>query len=61
MPNNLLVQFQSAIPPLDDVARKGSAGRIAIIGGSKNYTGAPYYASMVSCGFSIDNLIAIKF
>lgn len=38
--------FQSAIPALNDQARKGTAGRIAIVGGSKNYSGAPYYAAM---------------
>lgn len=40
--------FQSVIPPMNESARKGTAGRIAIIGGSKNYTGAPYYSAMSS-------------
>ena len=41
-----LKTFQSVIPVMSESARKGSAGRIAIIGGSKNYTGAPYFAAM---------------
>ena len=41
--------YQDIIPncilPLDDSSYKGSSGRIAVIGGSALYTGAPYYAS----------------
>ena len=40
--------FQSIIPPLNETARKGTSGRIGIVGGSKDYKGAPYYASMAS-------------
>lgn len=40
--------FYLVIPPLNDSARKGTAGRIGIIGGSKNYTGAPYFSAMSS-------------
>ena len=37
------------IPNLDDNdLRKGNNGRICIIGGSEEYTGAPYYASMAA-------------
>ena len=43
-----LKTFQSVIPAMNESARKGTAGRIAIIGGSKNYTGAPYF-SAISC------------
>ncbi|XP_013791909.2 ATP-dependent (S)-NAD(P)H-hydrate dehydratase-like [Limulus polyphemus] len=34
------------IPPLTFVAHKGQAGRIGIIGGSREYTGAPYFAGI---------------
>ena len=34
------------IPPLDPARKKGENGRIAIIGGSYEFTGAPYYAAM---------------
>lgn len=33
-------------PSLDGSGHKGSSGRIAVLGGSKDYTGAPYYAGM---------------
>ena len=38
--------FHSMIPSLDEGLHKGSAGRIGIIGGSRFYCGAPYYAAM---------------
>jgi ATP-dependent NAD(P)H-hydrate dehydratase len=34
------------IPPLISSLHKGEAGRICVIGGCKEYTGAPYYASV---------------
>ncbi|XP_054718958.1 ATP-dependent (S)-NAD(P)H-hydrate dehydratase-like [Uloborus diversus] len=34
------------IPPLSSDYHKGQAGRIGIIGGSKDYTGAPYFAAI---------------
>jgi ATP-dependent NAD(P)H-hydrate dehydratase len=34
------------VPPLKESLHKGQAGRIAVIGGSEEYTGAPYYASI---------------
>jgi len=33
------------IPPLSPDAYKGQAGKIAVIGGCKEYTGAPYFAA----------------
>lgn len=33
-------------PPLEDGRHKGQAGRIGIIGGSLEYTGAPYFAGI---------------
>lgn len=40
--------FQPCIPLLDETLHKGSAGRVGIIGGSRFYCGAPYYAAMSS-------------
>ena len=39
---------------MNETARKGTSGRIGIVGGSKDYTGAPYYASMASLRVSGD-------
>lgn len=42
-------------PPLTSTSHKGSSGRIAILGGSDRYTGAPYYAaqSALHCGVDL--------
>ncbi|KAG7339649.1 ATP-dependent (S)-NAD(P)H-hydrate dehydratase [Nitzschia inconspicua] len=42
------------IPPLSGDNYKGSSGRIGILGGSKRYTGAPYYAAMASLKVGAD-------
>lgn len=36
----------SIIPPLNDRFHKGQAGRIGVIGGSREFTGAPYFSSI---------------
>lgn len=41
-------------PPLDFKAHKGQSGRIGILGGSKDYTGAPFYAAMASLRVGAD-------
>lgn len=42
----LLSFFRAVIPTLDSNLHKGQNGRICIVGGSADYTGAPYYAAM---------------
>lgn len=36
----------SIIPPLNDHFHKGQAGRVGVIGGSREFTGAPYFSSI---------------
>lgn len=54
----LIVLF-CKVPQLTSKAHKGEAGRIGIIGGSLEYTGAPYYAGIaalkVGCGKFLQN------
>lgn len=40
--------FESVVPPLTAEKHKGEAGRIGVIGGSKDYTGAPYFAAITA-------------
>lgn len=40
-----LDQIKQIIPPLAEHRYKGQAGKIAIIGGCREYTGAPFFAS----------------
>jgi ATP-dependent NAD(P)H-hydrate dehydratase len=40
--------FKKALPPMDKHMHKGQAGRIGVIGGCEEYTGAPYFAAKSS-------------
>jgi ATP-dependent NAD(P)H-hydrate dehydratase len=40
--------MKKAVLPMSEDSQKGSSGRIAVLGGSARYTGAPYYAAMAS-------------
>jgi ATP-dependent NAD(P)H-hydrate dehydratase len=40
--------LNKCILPLSSNSHKGSSGRVAVVGGSARYTGAPYYAAMAS-------------
>ncbi|MBW0499099.1 hypothetical protein O181_038814 [Austropuccinia psidii MF-1] len=42
------------IPPLDGSLHKGQAGRVAVVGGSKDYTGAPFFSSYSSLRLGAD-------
>eukprot|EP00188_Purpureofilum_apyrenoidigerum_P002362 Plantae.Rhodophyta-Purpureofilum_apyrenoidigerum.ctg2462.p1 GENE.Plantae.Rhodophyta-Purpureofilum_apyrenoidigerum.ctg2462~~Plantae.Rhodophyta-Purpureofilum_apyrenoidigerum.ctg2462.p1 ORF type:complete len:373 (-),score=49.50 Plantae.Rhodophyta-Purpureofilum_apyrenoidigerum.ctg2462:49-1167(-) len=44
--DSVLKKFGEVVPPLVHSKHKGQAGRVAILGGSIEYTGAPYFASM---------------
>lgn len=43
-----LDMIKRLIPPLTDTARKGQMGKVGILGGSQDFTGAPFYAGMAS-------------
>jgi ATP-dependent NAD(P)H-hydrate dehydratase len=42
----LLEAFRSLIPAVSYTSYKGQSGKIGVIGGSEEYTGAPYFAAM---------------
>ena len=44
----LLDQIELLIPKSSVGAYKGQAGKLTVIGGCKEYTGAPYFASMTA-------------
>lgn len=52
----LKIVFQPLIPPLTlGTSRyKGQNGRIVVIGGSRDYTGAPYYAGQSALKYGAD-------
>ncbi|KAF9998621.1 hypothetical protein BGZ79_007703 [Entomortierella chlamydospora] len=39
-------QYRSLIPPLSSGLHKGQGGRVGILGGSADYTGAPFFSGM---------------
>jgi ATP-dependent NAD(P)H-hydrate dehydratase len=45
---------QQVIPPLTASQHKGSMGRIGVIGGSIDYSGAPYYAAISALKMGAD-------
>ena len=36
------------LPKLEKTMHKGASGKVGVVGGSKDYTGAPYYAATAS-------------
>ncbi|XP_003737248.1 ATP-dependent (S)-NAD(P)H-hydrate dehydratase [Galendromus occidentalis] len=44
----------SIVPPLDFNLHKGQCGRVAVVGGSDIYTGAPYYVGMSALRLGAD-------
>jgi ATP-dependent NAD(P)H-hydrate dehydratase len=44
----MMAQLRSLIPPLNGVLHKGQSGRVGVLGGALDYTGAPYFASISS-------------
>ncbi|KAJ3287334.1 hypothetical protein HK104_008650 [Borealophlyctis nickersoniae] len=52
--SSLIASIKKFIPPLTEALHKGQAGRIAVIGGSEDYTGAPYFAGIASLKVGAD-------
>lgn len=50
----LLALFKPVIPKLCNDKYKGQNGRIGIVGGSLEYTGAPYFAAMTAMRVGAD-------
>lgn len=46
--------LRTLAPTLSPTAHKGQAGRMVIIGGSKPYTGAPYFSAMTTMKLGVD-------
>ena len=45
-PSPLLATLRLLVPALTAERYKGQAGKIAVVGGCADYTGAPYYAAI---------------
>ncbi|GMK55268.1 hypothetical protein CspeluHIS016_0203240 [Cutaneotrichosporon spelunceum] len=51
---HLLSLVRRMIPPLSPNLHKGQAGRIGVLGGSGDYSGAPFFAAMGAMRFGAD-------
>ncbi|ORY88149.1 Ribokinase-like protein [Leucosporidium creatinivorum] len=50
----ILAECRKLIPPLSQELHKGQAGRIGVVGGSADYAGAPFFASMSTLRLGAD-------
>nr|XP_020464989.1 ATP-dependent (S)-NAD(P)H-hydrate dehydratase isoform X1 [Monopterus albus]XP_020464990.1 ATP-dependent (S)-NAD(P)H-hydrate dehydratase isoform X1 [Monopterus albus] len=62
MDDDVLSVVKSIIPPLTSKKHKGQDGRIGIIGGCQDYTGAPYFAaiSALKVGADLSHVFCTK-
>ncbi|XP_029980434.1 ATP-dependent (S)-NAD(P)H-hydrate dehydratase isoform X2 [Sphaeramia orbicularis] len=62
MDDDILSLVKSIIPPLTSKKHKGEDGRIGIIGGCQDYTGAPYFAaiSALKVGADLSHVFCTK-
>ncbi|MCO5591544.1 hypothetical protein L7F22_045530 [Adiantum nelumboides] len=51
---SLLAEVKQLIPPLSAEMHKGQAGRVAVVGGCLDYTGAPFFSAMTSMRLGSD-------
>lgn len=50
----MLAKVRQIVPPMLEKFHKGQLGRVAVIGGSADYTGAPYFSAMASARLGCD-------
>ncbi|XP_042351167.1 uncharacterized protein LOC121949518 [Plectropomus leopardus] len=62
MDDDILSLVKSIVPPLTSKKHKGQDGRIGIIGGCQDYTGAPYFAaiSALKAGADLSHVFCTK-
>lgn len=53
-PEHVLPQVKALIPDLSSDRHKGQAGKIAVIGGCREYTGAPFFAAFSALKIGAD-------
>ncbi len=55
-------KVSSLLPSLSSALRKGNRGRVGVVGGSLEYTGAPYFAAMsaLRCGADLSHVFSLS-
>ncbi|KAJ4343224.1 hypothetical protein N0V87_000446 [Didymella glomerata] len=51
---DLIKKVYNMVPPMLESFHKGQLGRVGVIGGSEDYTGAPYFSAMASAKLGCD-------
>ncbi|KAF5362472.1 hypothetical protein D9756_002306 [Leucocoprinus leucothites] len=54
VPRHILEQMKALIPPLNGTLHKGQSGRVGVLGGALDYTGAPFFAAISALRFGAD-------
>lgn len=54
---DVLAKVYKMVPPMLESFHKGQLGRVAVIGGSEDYTGAPYFSAMASAKLGADMVL----
>jgi len=54
VPKELLTQVKQLIPPLTGKLHKGQSGRVGVVGGALDYTGAPFFAAISALRMGAD-------
>ncbi|KAL0953875.1 hypothetical protein HGRIS_005049 [Hohenbuehelia grisea] len=54
IPRKLFEQIKQLIPPLNGTLHKGQSGRVGVLGGALDYTGAPFFAAIAALRFGAD-------
>ncbi|KAG7093828.1 hypothetical protein E1B28_007467 [Marasmius oreades] len=54
IPRQIFDQIKQLIPPLDGSLHKGQSGRVGVLGGALDYTGAPFFAAMSALRLGAD-------
>ncbi|KAG6336025.1 hypothetical protein ID866_3060 [Astraeus odoratus] len=54
VPRAIMEQIKLIIPPLNGTLHKGQSGRVGVLGGAMDYTGAPFFAAMSALRFGAD-------
>lgn len=51
---DVIAKVKQIVPPMLERFHKGQLGRVGVIGGSEDYTGAPYFSAMASARLGCD-------
>lgn len=54
VPRNIIEQIKQIVPPLNGTLHKGQSGRVGVLGGAMDYTGAPFFAAMSALRLGAD-------